>query len=218
MAGVDDEVRVAVADASPLFRRGVRSALADAPGVVLIGEPADADGVLALPGSFVCLWDASLDDADLSEVRRIRAARGDIAFVVVGREGAPLDISVALGSGVLGVIDREVDEDVLVRVLRAASEGRSDLAAGERGALWEQAATAARGNVPALTRRERQVLELMGRGLGNRAIADELFISENTVKNHVRSLHEKLQVHSRTEAVVRAAQEGIVEIGSRGAV
>ena len=218
MAHVDDEVRVAVADASPLFRRGVCSVLADAPGVVVIGEPADTDAVIATPGAFVCLWDASLDDAALCGVSRVRAARDDIAFVVVGREGVPLDISAALGSGALGVIDRDIDEDVLLRVLRAAAAGRSDLAAGVRGALWEQAATAARGSVPALTRRERQVLELMGRGLGNRAIADELFISENTVKNHVRSLHEKLQVHSRTEAVVRAAQEGIVEIGSRGAV
>ncbi|MFM7598964.1 MAG: LuxR C-terminal-related transcriptional regulator [Actinomycetota bacterium] len=215
---MSDDVRVAIADASPIFRRGVRAVLEATPGVSVIGEPADVEAVVRLAGRCVCLWDIALDDGALRGVRAIRDSRDDIAVVVVGREGSALDLTVALSAGAIGIIDRDVDEDVLARVVLSAAQGRSDLAAGDRGALWEQAGTAARGSVPALTRRERQVLELMGRGLGNRAIADELFISENTVKNHVRSLHEKLQVHSRTEAVVRAAQEGIVEIVPRGPV
>ena len=56
------------------------------------------------------------------------------------------------------------------------------------------------------------MLTLVAQGLNNRAIAEQLFISENTVKNHIRNIHEKLQVHSRMEAVVRAVREGVLQI------
>ena len=62
-------------------------------------------------------------------------------------------------------------------------------------------------------RRELEVLALVAEGLNNRSIAERLFISESTVKNHVRSIHEKLQVHSRMEAVVRAVRDGVLAIG-----
>ena len=65
----------------------------------------------------------------------------------------------------------------------------------------------------ALSRRELEVLALVAEGLNNRSIAERLFISESTVKNHVRSIHEKLQVHSRMEAVVRAVRDGVLAIG-----
>jgi two-component system NarL family response regulator len=65
---------------------------------------------------------------------------------------------------------------------------------------------------PRLTERELEVLKLVARGLNNRDIAKELFISENTVKNHIRNILEKLQLHSRMEAVVYAVREKLLEI------
>ena len=65
---------------------------------------------------------------------------------------------------------------------------------------------------PRLTDREMEVLRLVAQGLNNRDIAKQLYISENTVKNHIRNIHEKLQVHSRMEAVVRAVREGVLRI------
>lgn len=65
---------------------------------------------------------------------------------------------------------------------------------------------------PRLTDRELEVLKLVATGMNNRDIAKELFISENTVKNHVRNILEKLQLHSRMEAVVYAMREKILEI------
>ena len=65
---------------------------------------------------------------------------------------------------------------------------------------------------PRLTERELEVLKLVARGLNNRDIARELFISENTVKNHIRNILEKLQLHSRMEAVVYAVREKLLEI------
>jgi two-component system NarL family response regulator len=66
------------------------------------------------------------------------------------------------------------------------------------------------GASESLTRRELQVLTLVADGLPNRAVASELHISENTVKNHMRNVHEKLGVHTRTEAVVKAARDGLL--------
>jgi two-component system NarL family response regulator len=65
---------------------------------------------------------------------------------------------------------------------------------------------------PRLTERELEVLKLVAKGLNNRTIAEQLFISENTVKNHVRNILEKLQLHSRMEAVVYAVREKLLEI------
>jgi len=67
--------------------------------------------------------------------------------------------------------------------------------------------------VPRLTEREIEVLKLVARGMNNRDIAKELFISENTVKNHVRNILEKLQIHSRMEAVMIAVRENLIEFG-----
>ena len=65
---------------------------------------------------------------------------------------------------------------------------------------------------PKLTDREMEVLKLVAQGLNNRDIAKELFISENTVKNHVRNILEKLHLHSRMEAVVYAVRENLLEL------
>ena len=216
MTIVDGDVGVAVALASPLLLRGMREFLQAADGLCLAGCATDVDGIVGLPEARVCVWDAAFDDAAYAGIASIAARRPGLGVVLVSREGRPLDVSAALRAGAMAIVDRDVDERSMRDAILAASESRPLLQAGSVGSLWEQAATTARG--PALTRRERQVLVLMGRGMGNKAIADELFISENTVKNHVRRVHEKLQVHSRTEAVVRAAQEGIVAIGPKGSV
>ena len=68
------------------------------------------------------------------------------------------------------------------------------------------------GPAPALTTREREVLRLVARGMNNRDIARELYISENTVKNHVRNILEKLQLHSRMEAVMYAMREKLLDL------
>ena len=66
--------------------------------------------------------------------------------------------------------------------------------------------------MPALTARELEVLKLVAKGMSNREIADELFISENTVKNHVRNILEKLHLHSRMEAVMYALREKLLDL------
>lgn len=138
-------------------------------------------------------------------------------LVIMGPQGSggpppdPVDITTAMACGVVGLLEHTVTGADIRMGLATVAAGRTVWAPGVVSSPEARPPRSAR---PSLTRRERQVLDLMSQGLGNRAIATELFISENTLKNHVRRVHEKLGVHSRTEAVVRAAHDGLVEISA----
>jgi len=104
--------------------------------------------------------------------------------------------------------------------VRAVHGGQSLINPSMAGKLLSEFATLAKRDgeeraqelpAPRLTEREMQVLKLVARGMNNRDIAKELFISENTVKNHVRNILEKLQIHSRMEAVMVAVREKLIE-------
>ena len=82
----------------------------------------------------------------------------------------------------------------------------------EFNALSQQVAERSRSMSPRLTDRELQVLKLVAKGLSNKEIAAELFIAENTAKNHVRNILEKLHLHSRMEAVVYAMREKLLDV------
>ena len=207
---------VIVFDASPIFRRGVQAVLSEA-GIATV-VAVDGNQLARLPDvdSVLCIWGAASDSDDFAELRRWKMARPRWAFLVVATPGTGVDVMSALSSGATGVVDRDVDESAFVESVRTARAGNPVLLADQRGGLWRAMASTARARGPELTKRELQVLQAMARGLTNRAIADELFISENTVKNHVRRLFEKLHVGSRTEAVVWGAREGIVSVGQQG--
>ncbi len=231
---------VLVFDSSPVFRRGAQTVLAEA-GVSAVGVP-DEQHLSRFPDSgprnldhrnpdhrnpdhrrdaarrpdaerIVCLWGLAGEAADLAMLGRWVAQRPGWAFLAVAGPGSTVDVMAVLGAGANGVIDRDVEEIALVEAVRTVRAGNPVLQADPRGGLWRAMASSARSPVPELTRRENQVLQALARGLTNRAIADELVISENTVKNHVRRLFEKLGVRSRTEAVIRGAREGIVSVG-----
>src|SRR5215469_12756125 len=107
-----------------------------------------------------------------------------------------------------------------IEACRAVKGGQSLINPSMAGKLLTEFAALARRDdeeraqevpAPRLTEREMQVLKLVARGMNNRDIAKELFISENTVKNHVRNILEKLQIHSRMEAVMVAVREKLIE-------
>ena len=124
----------------------------------------------------------------------------------------------AVRAGARGYLLKDTSPDELVEALRAVASGSSLLSPSMAARLLDELAVLVRRQdvaaegTGALSRRELEVLTLIAEGMGNKAIAERLFISENTVKNHVRNIHEKLQVHSRMEAVVRAVRDGVLRI------
>ena len=149
--------------------------------------------------------------ATSADVTRMRDTWGGVPLLVVVGAATPDLLGGLVSAGARGAVDRDIDEAALVQAARAVAEGRTVVNAGAR-------ADGAGGRPPTLTRREAQVLSLLCSGSTNREIAEALVISDNTVKNHVRRLYEKLQVRSRTEAVVRAARWGLVRIDGEGSL
>jgi len=129
------------------------------------------------------------------------------------------DLFDAIKAGASGYLLKEISIEEVADAVRAVASGQSRLSPSMAAKLLSEfAAMSKRADepdklpAPRLTDREMQVLRLVARGLANREIAKELFISENTVKNHIRNILEKLHLHSRMEAVVYAVREKLLEI------
>jgi two-component system NarL family response regulator len=213
-------VRVVVVDPRPLFRRGVRAALSGEADVLCEGEAADAAGALTLVGATrpdVVLVGLDVPGEPVSALcEELRAVNPEGRIVVVTGRDDHAELGGAVRAGATGYLLEDCGADELLQAVRVVAAGESLLSPALAARFLDEFASLVRrnevGEASALTPREREVLGLMANGLGNRAISERLFISENTVKNHVRKVHEKLQVHSRMEAVVRAVREGLLDI------
>jgi two-component system NarL family response regulator len=215
---------VLVVDDHALFRRGLEMVLAQENDIEVVGEAGDA--VAAVDRSSELLPDVVLLDVRMPKGSGIEACvqikevapSARIIMLTISDEEA--DLYEAIKAGATGYLLKEISIDEVASAVRAVYDGQSLISpAMASKLLTEFALMAKRSNerteqvpTPRLTERELEVLKLVARGLNNRDIARELFISENTVKNHIRNILEKLQLHSRMEAVVYAVREKLLEI------
>jgi two-component system NarL family response regulator len=207
-----DRRTAAVADVTPMFLQGLVAVLANEGFEVSAGATAGDVRDQVAKGPDIIVVDLRL----LREEPSLHLLARDLGVpivVCVGRgDEEVLDL---VQDGVNGLWDREGDVAELRRIVTGAMSGSAvvspDVGAGLLNRI-ARASEAARGTAGRLTSREREILELMADGVGNRAIADALFISENTVRNHVRNVLDKLQARTRTEAVVRAVRAGLIRL------
>jgi DNA-binding NarL/FixJ family response regulator len=222
-ATVTEPIRVLVVDDHVLFRRGLQMVLAQEPDIDLVGEA--GDGAQAVSRAADLLPDVVLLDIRMPKRSGIEACAGikevvpssRILMLTISDEEA--DLYDAIKAGASGYLLKEISTDEVSAAIRAVAGGQSLISPSMASKLLSEFASMIktkdeREQVPAprLTDRELEVLRLVARGMNNREIAKELFISENTVKNHIRNILEKLQLHSRMEAVVYAVREKILEI------
>lgn len=204
---------VLVAHGEPLLRAGMRAALESARLQVL-----DA-ATLAAVDEQASAADALVIDADLGgpgaalPVCARLAAHGQARVIVVLSRGREADIGAVARAGVAGILTSQATAAQFVAAVLDALAGGSPVSPELAGLLLGAARRAAEGESgAALTARELQVLSLAAEGRSNRQIGDRLFLSENTVKNHLRRINEKLGVNTRTEAVTRAVRDGLISI------
>jgi DNA-binding NarL/FixJ family response regulator len=209
--------RIVLVDDHSIMRQGLRAVLEREDDLRVVGEagtPADAVAAVATSRPHVVLLDLKLTAGPqtdgLDVCRRLCAAHPGIGVLVLTTFAEDRLVVESVQAGARGYVVKDVDTTELVRAIRAVSRGES--AFDERSAS-AMVRSLSGGGVPArerLTERELDVLRLLARGLSNRAIGGQLFISETTVKFHVGNLMRKLMVSRRAEAVYAATKLGLL--------
>jgi two-component system NarL family response regulator len=216
-----DAIRVLICDDHALFRRGLVMVLETEDGIEVVAEAEDGDE--AIRRAEDTAPDVVLMDVRMPKLSGIVATQA-IAQVVPTAKILMLTVSddeddlyQAVRAGASGYLLKEISIEEVAGAIRAVTAGQSLITPSMASKLLIEFNNLARqaeerAVVPRLTERELQVLKLVARGMSNREAAEELFISENTVKNHVRNILEKLHLHSRMEAVIYAVREKLFEI------
>ncbi len=210
-----------VVDDVPLFRAGLTSALKEA-GFEVAGEAESAEGAVARAEEYrpdIVLLDLLMPGlSGLEVVEKITAVSPDTQVVVLTGSESEDDMLRALKSGARGYIVKDTPFPALVDSIRSVVDGGATLSPQMAGKLFDVCRQLLRHQEllqtrkPTLTGRELEVLQLVARGMTSREIGHDLYISENTVKNHIRNILDKLGLHSRNEAVLYAVREDLISI------
>lgn len=218
---VDNEISILIADDHAVVREGTRRILEQEPGFRVVGEAANGVEAVKLAASLtpdVAIIDISMPVLDgIEATRQIKEIRPSTTVLILSAYDDDQFVFSLLEAGAAGYLLKDVRGRELVEAVKAVNAGESVLhpsiarkvlnrfvSAPEKGKKKEP--------LEALSQREQEILKLATRGLSNREIADDLCLSIRTVQGHLTHIFNKLQVGSRTEAVVRGLKEGWITL------
>jgi DNA-binding NarL/FixJ family response regulator len=223
-----EAIRLLVVDDHPVVRQGLRTFLATRPDLEVVGEAGDGEAAVAEAVRLrpdVVLMDLVMPGVDgVEAIGRIRATDPRVRILVLTSFASADQVLPALRAGAAGYLLKDAAPAEVEAAIRAVHRGEglldpavtaTVLAEVARPGAAGPPAAADRAGAPAdagfdsLTRREREVLGLLGRGMTNAAIARELVVAEKTVKTHVSSILAKLRLADRTQAALYAARLGL---------
>ncbi|MFJ4526101.1 response regulator [Streptomyces sp. NPDC088810] len=211
-------LRVLVVDDHPVFRMGMAALLGSLAGIVVAGEADTADGAVAAVTALrpdVVVMDLHLGEPAASGVeatREILRLRPGTAVLVVTMLDDDASVFASVRAGARGYLLKGAGPAEVERAVRAVANDEVILGsavAGRAVAYLTGAAVPAPDAMGALTAREREVLDLVARGLDNRAVSRHVVLSQKTVRNHLSNILTKLQAASRGEVIVRARRAGL---------
>ena len=218
--GATEKLRVMVVDDHALFRRGLDMVLSGEPDIELVGEASDGEEAIQKAAEVmpdIVLMDVRMPKrTGIEATAEIKELMPHVKILMLTISDEETDLYDAIKAGASGYLLKEIPIEEVADAIRGVWAGQSRISPSMASKLLTEFAAISKGAAerpampaPRLTDREMEVLRLVAQGLNNRDIAKQLYISENTVKNHIRNILEKLHLHSRMEAVVYAVREKI---------
>ncbi|APG27452.1 DNA-binding response regulator [Syntrophotalea acetylenivorans] len=212
----DKPFKVFLADDHPLLRTGLRMSLSQHADIDFIGEA--NDGFKAVEKIKTNPPDVALIDVDMpglsgmAAIRLLRKQYPDMKLLIFSSYSDRHYIEEAMQAGANGYILKSIDISELVEVIRAFARNEQPMSPYLMDLAIEWENTSASENADKLvTKREKQILECLARGQGNKEISDSLYISTETVKTHIKNIFKKLEAKSRLEAVIAAKEKHIID-------
>ena len=214
-------VRVLLVDDDDLMRAGLRAVLSSDQAITVVGEASDGRGSAALVRKLepdVILMDVRMPDLDgISATHEILEASPEVKVVILTTFEQDDYVFGALRAGASGFLLKRTKPEELIAAIHTIAAGDSLLSPSvtrtviERMAEQPVAERSTDGRLDELTRREREVLELIARGLSNSEIAAAFVIEQSTVKTHVKRILMKLRLRDRVQAVIFAYEHGLAQ-------
>jgi RNA polymerase sigma factor (sigma-70 family) len=214
-------IRVLLVDDDDLMRAGLRAVLSSDDGLEIVGEVPGGRGAVGAVREkrpHVVLMDIRMPDLDgIAATREVLSAMPDAKVVILTTFEDDDYLFGALAAGASGFLLKRTRPEDLIAAIRTVAEGDALLSPSVTRRVIDRAATQPRlartDALERLTPREREVLELIARGMSNAEIADALVVEETTVKTHVKRLLAKLGLRDRVQAVIFAYEHGVAEPG-----
>ena len=211
-----EPIRVLIADDHPLYRDGLELLLDAADRFTVVASATDGAEAVAMAATHqpdVVVMDLQLPGIDgIEATRQIVAASPHVAVLVLTMFEDDNSVFAAIRAGARGYLVKGADHEAIRRAVDAVASGETILSPSVAAHLLEHFATvaaAAPTPFPELTEREREVLELVARGLSNHDIGRQLSINYRTARNHVSNILTKLQLADRAQAIVAARDAGL---------
>ena len=218
----EDVIRVAVVDDQRLFTKGISGLVDMLPGVEVVGVAYDGEEAVALcrkEEPDVVLMDISMPKMDgISATREIKDLLPQTAVVILTGHEEDEHVFEGIKAGAQGYLLKDSELDDLSRAIHTVYAGNTIIAPD----LAQKMLTTFEGGrpggstrlaAPPLTEREFEVIKALARGMSDRQIAKSLGISEKTVRNHTSNIYRKLHIFDRTQAVIYAVREGVIDVG-----
>jgi RNA polymerase sigma factor (sigma-70 family) len=220
-------VRVLIVDDDDLMRAGLRAVLSSDETIEVVGEAGDGRAAVQAARTLepdVVLMDIRMPDQDgIAATRDVLAATSETKVAVLTTFEQDDYVFGALSAGASGFLLKRTKPEELIAAIHTIAEGESLLSPSvtrtviERMAAEPVSNAAASKRLDELTAREREVLQLIARGLSNHEIATDLFIEQSTVKTHVKRILMKLRLRDRVQAVIFAYESGLTRPGPKAA-
>ena len=211
-------VRLMLADDHRMLREALRRSLGEE-GFDVVGEAADGEEAVRLAQELrpdVVLMDVTMPDVNgVEATRRLQQSNPEIRVVMLTMHADAAVISDALRAGAVGYLVKDCSTDEIADAIRRAA-GDEDLSPGLAAKMLDEVRhldpEPAEESDHVVTKREVEVLQLIADGCSTPEVAEKLYISQKTVKNHLASIYQKLDARDRTQAVLQAVRMGIVRL------